>query len=105
LPEILRVNLGKASDMVSACCIIFPFIRTGLTEAYADNPKVFGRWQSRMLETHEAAQSMAQLLMQPADELNLGNFKLNVKGEPDDISMKWSKVRLEVEEDQLNWGP
>jgi len=28
-----------------------------------------------------------------------------VKGEPDDISMKWSKVRLEVEEDQLNWGP
>jgi len=27
-----------------------------------------------------------------------------VKGEPDDISMNWSKVRLEVEEDQLNWG-
>ena len=105
LPEILRVNLGKASDMVSACCIIFPFIRTGLTEAYADNPKVFGRWQSRMLETHEAAQSMAQLLMRPADELNLGNFKLNVNGEPDDISMDWSKVRLEVEEDKLDWGP
>jgi hypothetical protein len=99
------VNLGSASDMVSACCIIFPFIRTGLTEAYADNPKVFGRWQSRMLETHEAAKSMAQLLMQPAGELNLGNFKLNVKGEPDDISLDWTKVRLEVEEDELGWGP
>ena len=105
LPEVLRINLGSSSDMVSACCIIFPFIRTGLTEAYADNPKVFGRWQSRMLETHEAAQSMAQLLQQPADELNLGNFKLNVSGEPDDISLAWSRVRLEVEEDELNWGP
>jgi NAD(P)-dependent dehydrogenase (short-subunit alcohol dehydrogenase family) len=105
LPEILRVNLGSASDLVSSCCIIFPFIRTGLTEAYADNPKVFGRWQSRMLETHEAARSMAQLLMQPAGELNLGNFKLNVNGEPDDISLDWSRVRLEVEEDQLDWGP
>ena len=105
LPEILRVNLGSASEMVSSCCIIFPFIRTGLTEAYADNKKVFGRWQSRMLETHEAAQSMAQLLTRPADELNLGNFKLNVEGEPDAIERRWSKVRLEVEEDQLDWGP
>jgi hypothetical protein len=58
-----------------------------------------------MLETHEAAQSMARLLMQPASELNLGNFKLNVKGEPDDIRMDWSRVRLEVEEDTLDWGP
>jgi hypothetical protein len=57
-----------------------------------------------MLETHEAAQSMARLLMQPASELNLGNFKLNVEGEPDDIRTNWSKVRLEVEEDQLDWG-
>jgi hypothetical protein len=54
LPEILRVNLGSVSDMVSSCCVMFPFIRTGMTEAYADNPKVFGRWQSRMLETHGA---------------------------------------------------
>ena len=64
----------------------------GMTEAYADNPKVFGRWQSRMLETHEAAQSMAQLLMRPADELNLGNFKLGVSGEPEDISLAWSPI-------------
>ena len=46
----------------------------------------------------------AQLLMQPASELNLGNFKLNVQGEPDDIRTNWSKVRLEVEEDELDWG-
>mgnify|MGYP001819215474 FL=1 len=91
--------------MVSSCCIMFPFIRTGMTQAYADKPKLFGRWQSRMLETHEAAQSMAQLLMRPGDELNLGNFKLGVSGEPEDISLAWSRIRLEVEEDALDWGP
>jgi len=105
LPEILRVNLGSSSNLVSSCCIMFPFIRTGMTEEYAENPKVFGRWQSRMLETDEAAKSVAQLLMQPAEELNLGNFKLNVSGEPDDIKLAWSKVRLEIEEDALAWGP
>jgi hypothetical protein len=76
-----------------------------MTEAYADNPKVFGRWQSRMLETHEAAQSVAKLLMQPAGELNLGNFKLKVSGEPDDLDLAWTRIRLEVEEDELDWGP
>jgi len=105
LPEILRVNLGSASSLVSSCCIMFPFIRTGMTEEYAENPKVFGRWQSRMLETDEAAKSVAQLLMQPAEELNLGNFKLNVSGDPDAIELAWSKVRLEIEEDALDWGP
>ena len=48
---------------------------------------------------------MAQLLMRPADELNLGNFKLGVSGEPDDLNLAWSRVRLEVEEDALDWGP
>lgn len=105
LPEVLRVNLGKASNMVSACCIMLPFIRTGMTKEYADNPKVFGRWQSRMLETHEAAQSLTQLLARPADEVNLGNFKLNVSGPADDISTSWTRVRLEIEEDALDWGP
>jgi len=105
LPEILRVNLGSSSKLVSSCCIMFPFIRTGMTEEYAENPKVFGRWQSRMLETDEAAKSVAQLLMQPAEELNLGNFKLNVSGDPDDIKLAWSRVRLETEEDALDWGP
>jgi NAD(P)-dependent dehydrogenase (short-subunit alcohol dehydrogenase family) len=105
LPEVLRVNLGRASNMVSSSCIMLPFIRTSMTEAYADNPKVFGRWQPRMLEPHEAAKSVTQLLMQPADELDLGNFRLNVSGTADDIDIYWSRVRLEVEEDELDWEP
>ena len=61
LPEVLRVNLGKASNMVSSCCVMFPFIRTGMTEEYADNPKVFGRWQSRMLERAGPTTSASRL--------------------------------------------
>ena len=105
LPEVLRVNLGRSSNMVSAACIMLPFIRTGMTQEYADNPKVFERWQSRMLETHEAAKSITQLLSQPAETLNLGNFKLNVSGPPEDIRTAWSRIRLEVAEDALDWAP
>ena len=103
LPEVLKVNLGRSSELVSATCIMLPFIRTGMTKEYAENPKVFGRWQSRMLETHEAAKALAQLLLQPAEDVNLNNYKLNVSGPPEDISMNWSRVRLEVEEDSLDW--
>ena len=103
LPQVLKVNLGRSSDMVSSCCIMLPFILTGMTKEYADNPKVFGRWQPRMLETHEAAQSITQLLMQPPEETNLGNFKLTVSGTPEHIETAWSRVRLEVEEDKLDW--
>ena len=101
LPEVLRVNLGRSSDMASASCLMLPFIRTGMTEAYADNPKVFGRWQPRMLETHEAAQAVTQLLTRPSDELNLGNFKLKVGGTAEDIELNWSQVKLEVNEQDL----
>ena len=105
LPEVLRVNLGRMSDLVSASCIMLPFIRTGMTKEYANNPKVFGRWQPRMLETHEAAKSITQLLLRPREETNLGNYKLNVTGPAEDIQLAWSKVRLEIEEDSLDWGP
>lgn len=105
LPEVLRVNLGKASNMVSASCIMLPFIRTSMTQEYAENPKVFGRWQSRMLETHEAAKSVTQLLLQPAEAVNLGNYKLNVSGPPEDVKLAWSQVRLEVQESALDWHP
>ena len=53
LPQVLKVNLGRSGDMVSAACLMLPFIRTGMTAAYAENPKVFGRWQPRMLEPFE----------------------------------------------------
>ncbi|MDX1516014.1 MAG: SDR family NAD(P)-dependent oxidoreductase [Woeseiaceae bacterium] len=103
LPEVLRVNLGKASNMVSAACIMLPFIRTGMTQEYADNPKVFGRWQPRMLETHEAARSISQLLSRAGEELNLGNFRLSVGGTAEELELAWRRVRLEVEEDALDW--
>ena len=104
LPEVLRVNLGKSADMVSACSVMFPFIRTSMTEEYAENEKVFGRWQSRMLETHEAALSVAQLLSRPASELDLGCFRLNVSGEADNLSTEWSKVLITANEELVNWG-
>ena len=103
LPDVLRINLGKASDMVSACSVMFPFIRTSMTEEYADNDRVFGRWQSRMLETHEAALSVAQLLSRPPDELDLGCFRLNVTGDADDISTTWTRVRISLNEEDLGW--
>lgn len=105
LPEVLRVNLGKSADMVSACSVMFPFIRTSMTEEYAENEKVFGRWQSRMLETHEAALSVAQLLSRPASELDLGCFRLNVSGDADNLSTEWSKVLITTDEEPVNWGP
>jgi NAD(P)-dependent dehydrogenase (short-subunit alcohol dehydrogenase family) len=103
LPDVLRINLGRSADMVSACSVMFPFIRTSMTEEYADNDKVYGRWQSRMLETHEAALSVAQLLSRPANELDLGCFRLNVTGEPDDLHTSWSRVRISLDEEALDW--
>jgi NAD(P)-dependent dehydrogenase (short-subunit alcohol dehydrogenase family) len=105
LPEVLRVNLGKAANMATSCCLMLPFIRTGMTEEYADNPKVFGRWQPRMLETHEAAQAVSQLLSRPAEELNLGNYKLGVEGSAEAIKLKWSQIKLEVSDQPLPWSP
>jgi len=104
LPEVLKVNLGKASNMVSAACLMLPFVRTGMTEEYADNPKVFGRWQPRMLEPFEAACSVAQLLARPATELNLGNYKLCVAGTAEETTLSWSQVRLEVSDQPLAWS-
>ncbi len=104
LPEVLRVNLGKSADMISASCVMLPFIRTGMTQEYADNPKVFGRWQPRMLEPWEAARGVSQLLARPAAELNLNNYKLGVEGTGDAIVLSWTQVKLEVHDDPLAWS-
>src|SRR5712671_4497042 len=53
LPKVLAINLGRNSKFVSATCVLPPFIRTGMTDEFAENPQVFGRWQSRMLDTDE----------------------------------------------------
>ncbi|ETW94601.1 MAG: hypothetical protein ETSY1_34150 [Candidatus Entotheonella factor] len=72
LPRVLAVNLGRHAPLVTASSLLLPFIRTGMTDEYAENPKVFGRWQPRMLETHEAAKALLQLLSRPPEELNQG---------------------------------
>ena len=101
LPEVLRVNLGRSSDMVNACCVMLPFVRTGMTEEYADNEKVFGRWQPRMLEPFEAAHGVTQLLGRAADELDLGNYKLGVGGTKDAIELKWTQIKIDVNESEM----
>ncbi len=101
LPEVLKVNLGRSADIVNACCLLLPFVRTGMTEAYADNPKVFGRWQPRMLEPFEAAHGVTQLLGRAPAELNLGNYKLGVGGTAEAIELKWTEIKIEINETDL----
>ncbi len=101
LPEVLKVNLGRSADIVNASCLMLPFVRTGMTEAYADNPKVFGRWQPRMLEPFEAAHGVTQLLGRAPAELNLGNYKLGVGGTAEAIELKWTEIKIEINETDL----
>jgi len=108
LPKVLSVNLGKASSSVSAFCVLYPFVRTGMTDTYADNPKVFGRWQPRMLETHEAAEAFLQLLARPPAETDQGMYELVVDpvgaDDSDGIEISWKQVRLDVTEVPLAWS-
>ena len=101
LPEVLRVNLGRSADMVNACCVMLPFVRTGMTEEYADNEKVFGRWQPRMLEPFEAAHGVTQLLGRKPEELDLGNYKLGVGGSKESIELKWTQIKIDVNESEM----
>ncbi|MCC7364549.1 MAG: SDR family oxidoreductase [Dehalococcoidia bacterium] len=107
LPEVLRVNLGKNANLVSAFSVLYPFVRTGMTDEYAANPKVFGRWQPRMLETHEAAQAFLQMLARPAEETNGGMFEVMV--DPDQaneggVRVTWKQVTFDVREETLPWS-
>lgn len=104
LPRVLAVNLGRDAGMVNASCILLPFVRTGMTDEYADNPKVFGRWQPRMLETCEAAQAFLQLLARSSEELKEGLFELMVEGDPAAVKVTWKRVGLEVREEALEWS-
>src|SRR6202035_3156133 len=97
-------NLGRSARFVNASCVLPPFIRTGMTEEYIDDPAVFGRWQPRMLETHEAAHAFMQLLARPLTELNKGIFELMVGATSDDIRLSWKKVHLDLREEELDWS-
>jgi len=104
LPKVLGVNLGRDAGMITASCILLPFVRTGMTGEYADNPKVFGRWQPRMLETFEAAQAFMQLLARSPEELKQGLFELMVDGDAGAIRVSWKRVDLLVHEEPLAWS-
>jgi NAD(P)-dependent dehydrogenase (short-subunit alcohol dehydrogenase family) len=105
LPKVLAVNLGRDAQMVTASCILLPFVRTGMTGEYADNPKVFGRWQPRMLETHEAAEAFMRLLARSVEELSQGLFELIVEGAAAEaIKLTWRRVDLIVKRAALEWS-
>ncbi len=104
LPKVLTVNLGRNANLVTASSILLPFIRTSMTDEYAENPKVFGRWQPRMLETHEAAEAFMQLLTRPQEELDQGMFELLVEGSAEQAHVTWKKVHLDLREASLDWS-
>ena len=102
LPEVLKVNLGRSAEIVNASCLMLPFVHTGMTEAYADNPKVFGRWQQRMLEPFEAAHGATQLLGRAPEYLDLGDYKLGVSCTAEEIALKWTQIKIDVNEQELD---
>ena len=75
-----------------------------MTGEYAENPKVFGRWQPRMLETYEAAEACLQLLARSREELDLGMFELLVEGSAEKVRVTWKKVHLDLREEPLEWS-
>lgn len=108
LPKVLEANLGKLSNLVTAFSVMYPFVRTGMTGEYAENPKVFGRWQPRMLETHEAAQSFLQVLGRPEGELRNGMFEAMVDaaegGAEGEVRVTWKEVKFGVTETTTPWS-
>jgi len=104
LPRVLSVNLGQNAGLVSSSCILLPFVRTGMTDEYVNNPRVFGRWQSRMLETSETAEAFMRLLSRPQKELDQCLFELMVEGPADNIELTWKRVSLEIREEKVDWN-
>jgi len=96
LPKILSVNLGRDAHKVTAFSVGFPFVRTGMTEAYAENAKVFGRWQPRMLTSVEAAHALFQLIGRPNEDVAGRFFQLEAAETPESkMALTWSEVRLD----------
>jgi NAD(P)-dependent dehydrogenase (short-subunit alcohol dehydrogenase family) len=101
LPPAIKANLGKQAELISSFSVAYPFVRTGMTEAYAGNPKVFGRWQPRMLETDEAASALLQLLSRPLPETDGRIFQLEVASDPEKgdsgVKTAWAEMRIAAE--------
>jgi NAD(P)-dependent dehydrogenase (short-subunit alcohol dehydrogenase family) len=107
LPKVLKVNLGKDADLVRCFSLMFPFIRTGMTDRFANNDKVFGRWQPRMLETSEMAEAFMALLNRPGSETDNGMFELMVDSVEDNsqaIDVTWNQVKFNLAEEPIAWS-
>jgi len=104
LPQLLGVNMGRSAGDVTAFSVGYPFVRTAMTDAYADNPKVFGRWQPRMLEPPEASTTLAALLTRTDEELAGKFFQVNVHDENNKVAVTWSEVAMASEERTLSWS-
>lgn len=108
LPKILHVNLGKQAHLVRAFSVGYPFVKTSMTEEYANNAKVFGRWQSRMLEPYEAAQTLVQLLGRPHAELDDRFFQVVVDDAPElgegGVRTRWSEIAITTADRPLAWS-
>jgi hypothetical protein len=64
-------------------------------------PEGFGRWQPRMLEPYEAAESFLDLLARPAEQTAGGIYELLVDGTPQALDISWRRVRLEAQPQDL----
>ena len=113
LPKVLKVNLGRSADLVSCFTLLLPFVRTGMTNEYAGNERVFGRWQPRMLEPCEMAEAFMALLARPTDETDGAMFELMVNaaggGEtdpvgPPPVELVWHQLALNLDEQPVNWS-
>ncbi|OAI40969.1 hypothetical protein AYO38_00885 [bacterium SCGC AG-212-C10] len=108
LPKVLSINLGRSAGLVSAFSVLYPFVRTGMTGEYAENEKVFGRWQPRMLETNEAAEAFLQLLARPSADTNGGAYEVKVDadeaGGEGAIRVTWDSVTFDVREEVAPWS-
>jgi NADP-dependent 3-hydroxy acid dehydrogenase YdfG len=108
LPRVLKLNLGRAGANITAFSVLYPFVRTGMTDEYADNPRVFGRWQPRMLETHEAAEAFLQALARPAEETDGAALEVMVDPAPSGadgaVRVTWKAVDVTAREEITPWS-
>ena len=114
LPKVLKVNLGRSADLVSCFTLLLPFVRTGMTNEYAGNERVFGRWQPRMLEPSEMAEAFMALLARPTDETDGSMYELMVSaagdsGEPEPagpaaVELVWHRLALNLDEQPVDWS-
>ena len=114
LPKVLKVNLGRSADLVSCFTLLLPFVRTGMTNEYVGNERVYGRWQPRMLEPCEMAEAFMALLARPTEETDGSMYELMVSaaGDPDKpepsgpaaVELVWHRLALNLDEQPVDWS-